>query len=168
MQAVQSPIIPVVAELIRQSPGTISLGQGVVSYGPPREAIEQVSRCLENPANHQYKAVQGIPELVEAIETKLRSENGITGRVLVTAGGNMAFVNAVLAVADPGDEIILLTPYYFNHEMAVTIAGCEPFEYFGDATRQIGIVFFVLTGLQCSLYFTIGFALVRKLRHPEA
>jgi aspartate/methionine/tyrosine aminotransferase len=46
-------------------------------------------------------------------------------RVVVTAGGNMGFINAILAVADPGDEVILPTPFYFNHEMAVTIAGCR-------------------------------------------
>ena len=44
---------------------------------------------------------------------------------MVTAGGNMAFMNAVLAVADPGDEVILQTPFYFNHEMAVVMAGCR-------------------------------------------
>src|SRR5258706_8114174 len=38
----------------------------------------------------------------------------------------MAFMNAVLAITDPGDEVILQTPYYFNHEMAVTMAGCRP------------------------------------------
>ena len=39
MNSVQSPLIPVIGELIRQNPGTISLGQGVVSYPPPPEAI---------------------------------------------------------------------------------------------------------------------------------
>jgi aspartate/methionine/tyrosine aminotransferase len=38
----------------------------------------------------------------------------------------MAFVNALLAIADPGDEIILNVPYYFNHEMAITMASCRP------------------------------------------
>ena len=47
MQAVQSPVIPVVAELIRSVPGTISLGQGVVGYGPPREAIDELSLYLK-------------------------------------------------------------------------------------------------------------------------
>ena len=42
MQAVQTPIIPVVAELIRSCPGTISLGQGVVSYGPPQASIRRI------------------------------------------------------------------------------------------------------------------------------
>jgi aspartate/methionine/tyrosine aminotransferase len=129
MLAVQQPIIPVVGELIRNHPGTISLGQGVVHYGPPPEAIEQIQTFLADPQNHKYKSVEGIPELISAIERKLASDNGIAtqphSRVVVTAGGNMAFFNALLAIADPGDEIILLVPYYFNHEMAVAMLNCR-------------------------------------------
>jgi aspartate/methionine/tyrosine aminotransferase len=130
MQAVQSPIIPVVGELIKSHPGTISLGQGVVHYGPPKEAIEQLNRFLAEPENHKYKLVQGIPPLLEILRAKLESENGIqlgeSNALIVTAGGNMAFMNAVLAITDPGDEVILQTPYYFNHEMAIVMAGCQP------------------------------------------
>jgi aspartate/methionine/tyrosine aminotransferase len=128
MQSVQSPIIPVVGELIRSNPGTISLGQGVAYYGPPLEAVEAIQVFLADAENHKYKLVQGIPELLEAIEHKLTTENGISldgSRVVVTAGANMGFVNAVLAISDPGDEIILQLPYYFNHEMAVAIADCR-------------------------------------------
>lgn len=128
MQSVQSPIIPVVGDLIRANPGTISLGQGVAYYGPPPQAIEAIQRFLADPENHKYKLVQGIPELLEAIECKLRQENGILpngSRIVVTAGANMGFMNAVLAITDPGDEIILQLPYYFNHEMAVAIADCK-------------------------------------------
>jgi len=106
--------------LIRANPGTISLGQGVVSYPPPAEATEHIRRFLADGENHKYHAVDGIKELVGKIKAKLESENGIvaeTGdnhndgyRVCVTAGANMAFVNAVLAVCDPGDEVILLRP----------------------------------------------------------
>ncbi|MGA7932661.1 MAG: pyridoxal phosphate-dependent aminotransferase [Kovacikia sp.] len=130
MQAVQSPIIPVVAELIRQHPGTISLGQGVVSYGPPPQAIDQITQFLKDPENHKYQSVQGIPPLLKQIETKLNGENGIElnarRQIVVTAGSNMGFLNAILAITNPGDEIILQRPYYFNHEMAVAIAGCRP------------------------------------------
>jgi aspartate/methionine/tyrosine aminotransferase len=130
IQMVQSPIIPVVGEMIRNTPGTISLGQGVVSYGPPSEAIEQIANFLGNLQNHKYQAVYGIPALLDLIEAKLQDENkiiaGRRSRVVVTAGGNMAFINALLAIADPGDEIILNLPYYFNHEMAVTMASCNP------------------------------------------
>ncbi|MFQ3585042.1 MAG: pyridoxal phosphate-dependent aminotransferase [Cyanobacteriota bacterium] len=129
MQAVQSPMIPLVAELIRQHPGTISLGQGIAYYGPPQAAIDQITQFLAQPSNHQYQPVHGIPSLIEAIEKKLCQEDGYqTGsgrRVVVTAGSNMGFLNAVLAITQPGDEILLQTPYYFNHEMAVTIAGCR-------------------------------------------
>jgi len=141
MQAVQSPIIPVVAELIREHPGTISLGQGVVNYGPPQQAIDQIGRFLLDPENHKYKPVQGLPALLEALDRKLHSENriqlGPQNRLLVTAGGNMAFMNAVLAITDPGDEIVLQTPYYFNHEMAVTIASCRPVLVATDQDYQL-------------------------------
>lgn len=129
MQSVQSPIIPLVGELIRANPGTISLGQGVAYYGPPPEAADAIRMFLANPENHKYRLVQGIPELLEAIEKKLKKENGIrpgdASRTVVTAGANMGFVNAILAITDPGDEIILNLPYYFNHEMAVAIADCK-------------------------------------------
>jgi len=130
MRSVQSPIIPVVGELIRANPSAISLGQGVVYYGPPPEAIAQVETFLGDAENHKYKLVWGIPQLREAICRKLESDNNIAlgdERVLfVTAGGNMAFVNAILAITDPGDEVIFNVPYYFNHEMAVNIASARP------------------------------------------
>ena len=67
---------------------------------------------------------------MEQIEAKLRNENKVEAsnesRIVVTAGGNMAFINALLAIADAGDEVILQTPYYFNHEMAITMANCKP------------------------------------------
>ena len=129
MQAVQSPIIPVVGELIRNSPGTISLGQGVVSYSPPPEAIELLPKFLSDPANNLYKAVEGIPPLLDALTEKLSTFNGIdindNNCIVVTAGSNMAFMNAILAITSVGDEIILNTPYYFNHEMAIAMAGCR-------------------------------------------
>jgi aspartate/methionine/tyrosine aminotransferase len=130
MQAVQSPIIPVIAELIARHPGTISLGQGVVHYGPPQEALDTVQHFVADAENHKYKPVHGIPALLDALSSKLSGENKIplsdANRVVVTAGGNMGFMNAILAIADPGDEIVLQTPYYFNHEMAITIADCKP------------------------------------------
>lgn len=124
------PIIPVVADLIRRYPGTISLGQGVVYYGPPPEAERAVAEFFRTPEIHKYKPVHGIPELAEAFTKKLRAENGIelgSKRALfVTAGSNLAFAAAVLAITDPGDEIILQSPYYFNHEMAITMANARP------------------------------------------
>lgn len=143
LQAVQAPIIPVIADLIRQCPGTISLGQGVVGYAPPPEASAQLARFFANPVLHRYQPVAGIPELLGQIETKLALENGIKvgaeNHVMVTAGGNQAFINVVLAIADPGDEFILPTPYYFNHEMAITMANCQPVLVPTDGNYQLDL-----------------------------
>ncbi len=138
---VQAPIIPIVAELIRNHPGTISLGQGVVSYGPPPEVFESLKRGMSDPENHKYRPVSGLPELLEAFWRKLSDENGVVRSgdrsVMVTAGSNLGFMNAVLAIADPGDEIILQTPYYFNHEMAVTLASAKPVMVPTDDRHQL-------------------------------
>jgi aspartate/methionine/tyrosine aminotransferase len=130
MRQVDTPIIPTIAALARQTPGTISLGQGVVSYGPPAEAIAKLPLLMADVQMHKYQPVGGYAPLVDAIQSKLASENGLhtegVSRVMVTAGSNMAFLNAVLAVADPGDEFILPMPFYFNQEMAVRMCGCVP------------------------------------------
>lgn len=143
IRAVQSPVIPVVGELIKAHPGTISLGQGVVYYGPPPQSFDRVREFSADPGNHKYKLVQGIPPLLESLAAKLAAENGIRiengNHLLVTAGGNMAFMNALLATADPGDEIILPTPYYFNHEMAVVMANCRPVLVPTDARYQLDL-----------------------------
>jgi len=143
LRAVQAPIIPVIADLIRRHPGTLSLGQGVVGYGPPPGIHARLERFLAEPANHKYQAVAGIPDLLAAITAKLAAENGIPlgseNRLMVTAGGNQAFMNAVLAIADPGDEIILPTPYYFNQEMAVTMANGRPVLVPTDADNQLDL-----------------------------
>ena len=114
MQAVQDPVIPIVGEWTRDNPGTISLGQGVVSWGPPPVVYEALGKFREDPSNQKYKLVQGIPELLDAIEQKLARDNSIVvdalQQVVVTAGANMGFMNAILAITDPGDEVILPAP----------------------------------------------------------
>jgi aspartate/methionine/tyrosine aminotransferase len=140
IDAVQSPIIPILGEWIRQSPGTISLGQGMVSYGPPPQALEAIPAFLAREDAHRYGPVEGLPELVDALAQKLTHENRLPldrSRIAVTAGGNLAFVNALLAVADPGDEVILQAPFYFNHEMAVVMANCRPVVAPTDARYQL-------------------------------
>lgn len=141
MDQIQSPIIPVVGGWIRETPGTISLGQGVVHYGPPTAVNEAVARALSDPATHEYNDGAGIPILVEAIRRKLADENhvvvGPRSRIMVTAGANMAFMHAVLATTCPGDEVILPTPFYFNHEMAIEMAGCTAVRVTTDEHYQL-------------------------------
>jgi aspartate/methionine/tyrosine aminotransferase len=126
---VQAPIMPLVGRWVAESPGTISLGQGVVAYGPPAAALAAIPAFLARPASHRYVPDAGLPELRAAFAEKLARENGVAAgpeRVMVTAGANQGFLEVLLAITDPGDEVILLTPYYFNNEMAVRLAGCRP------------------------------------------
>jgi aspartate/methionine/tyrosine aminotransferase len=143
LAAVQTPIIPIVSRWIAETPGTVSLGQGVVSYGPPDQALAALRGFPASPLDHRYGPVEGEAPLVDAIAAKLQSENGIDprqgSRVVVTAGGNQAFMNAVLAVTDPGDEVILPVPYYFNHEMAIEMAGARVVPVPTDAARQLDL-----------------------------
>ena len=130
IQAVQAPVIPIIGRMIRETPGTISLGQGMVWYGPPPEALARLTAALDAPDTHTYREADGIPALVAALGAKLAAENGIAvapgSRLMVTAGANLAFLLAILAVTDPGDEVILPSPFYFNHEMAIVMAGARP------------------------------------------
>lgn len=130
IEQTQEPVIPAIADLIRRNPGTISLGQGVVYYPPPKQAFERLERFFAEPSLNKYQPDLGIYELREAFRHKLQTENGLFREegtsVVVTAGANMAFLQALLCIADAGDEIILQTPYYFNHEMAITMLSCKP------------------------------------------
>jgi aspartate/methionine/tyrosine aminotransferase len=143
MEQIQAPIVAVVGDWIRQTPGTISLGQGVVHYGPPPAAIDAVRAALGSPATHEYQPVAGLPALRERIAAKLAAENGIEvargSRVMVTAGGNMAFMHAVMATTTPGDEVILPVPFYFNHEMAIEMAGCRAVRVPTDDRYQLRV-----------------------------
>ena len=130
LAAVQSPVIPVMGELIRNTPGTLSLGQGMVSWGPPPEALSVIQHALlDDPGLNLYGPVAGEPELLAVLAQWLVQHHGLDlsdSALLVTAGSNMAFNAIAQVLCDPGDEVILPVPYYFNHEMAIRLAGGQP------------------------------------------
>ncbi len=143
MDVIQAPIVQVIGDLIREVPGTISLGQGVVHFGAPPAAIAVAAGAMSNPGTHEYQDGFGNRALVGAIEEKLSRDNGIDvargSRVMVTAGGNMAFVHAILAITRPGDEVILPVPFYFNHEMAIQMADCTAVRVPTDDRYQLDV-----------------------------
>lgn len=130
LSAVQTPVIPVMGELIRQTPGTLSLGQGMVHWGPPAQALSAASAALvDGQALHSYGAVAGEPALHAALAAWLREQHQLDlddSTLLITAGSNMAFNAIAQVLCDPGDELILPVPWYFNHEMAIRLAGGRP------------------------------------------
>ncbi len=130
IKRVQTPIIPTITQLARENAGTISLGQGVAYYGPPKQAYDEINQHLHSAKLNSYGPVEGIPELTQSLVKKLNNRNNILvtsqHKVFVTAGSNMAFSSLMMTLTDPDDEIILLTPYYFNHEMAIRLANAVP------------------------------------------
>lgn len=108
----------------------ISFGQGFPFFGPPKEVEDGLRGAMQGGGWFKYSSDTGIPELREAISRKLARENGIDAspeaNIIVTAGSNQGFLNALASITDTGSEVILLSPYYFNHEMAVRMLGCRP------------------------------------------
>ena len=106
----------------------ISLGQGVPFFGPPREAVDAACSSLYH--SYSYTNDAGDINLLEAISRKLYRENRLSvdpdRNIIVTSGANQAFMNTILAITKPGDDVILFSPLYFNHIMAVKLAGCNP------------------------------------------
>ena len=121
LDQVQAPVIPWLNHTLTR-PDTLSLAQGIPWFGPPAEVHNTAA-----PTHGNYGPANGLPELLEALRQKLAQENNIreVPGLLVTAGSNMAFYYTVLAATDPGDELILPLPSYFNHEMAITMAGAR-------------------------------------------
>ena len=137
LNAVLTPIIPRVGRLMLRRPGCLSLAQGMVAWGPPPEVRQAVQRVLasaeEDPqqaaALDRYGPVEGDPALIAAIANELGGRWGLDlagSTLLATAGSNMAFNALAQVICDPGDEVILPAPYYFNHVMAVQLAGGRP------------------------------------------
>ena len=108
----------------------VDLGQGVPFYGPPKEAMLAATEALQEESGFKYSPDSGFPALRETIARKLASENRVeadpSSNIMVTAGANQAFVNAILSITRSGDHVLVLSPYYFNHVMALQLAGCKP------------------------------------------
>lgn len=143
IDSVQMPIIPTVGEWTRNTPGVISMGQGMVSYPPPAAALQAIAGFGAQPEHHHYHSALGHRPLLDAIERKLIEENQIEVgrgyRIMVTAGSNMAFLTNLLAICDPGDEVILPSPYYFNQEMAIRMLNCRPVLVSTDNDFQLAL-----------------------------
>ena len=137
LAAVLEPVIPRVGALIAAHPGTLSMAQGMVDWGPPPQVLQvlqvELARAQADPiaaaSLDRYGPMQGDPPLLEALAAHLRARHGLDlegAALVVTAGSNMAFQILMQVLCDPGDEVILPVPWYFNHVMAVQLAGGVP------------------------------------------
>lgn len=131
MAAVADPVIAQVGALMRQRPDALSLAQGMVSWGPPEAVRQAVGRSMAEADRRldRYGPVQGEEALLEAVRRELTEVRGLDlegSELLVTAGSNMAFHAIAQVLCDPGDEVLLPLPFYFNHAMAIRLAGGVP------------------------------------------
>jgi aspartate/methionine/tyrosine aminotransferase len=116
----------------------ITLGQGLPGFDPPRLALEALRAAVDDRSAHVYSPDAGLPELRRALTTSL-SPLGATvdpeADVIITAGGNQALQLALTTLIDPGDEVVLVSPFFLNHEMAIRSVGGVPVEAPVPASR---------------------------------
>ena len=118
------------------STGAINLGQGFPDTDGPQQMLDAAKAAIDSGRN-QYPPGPGVPELLEAIATHQRRFYGIrldpSREVLVTAGATEAIASVVLALCEPGDEVVTFEPYYDSYAATIALAG---------ATRRTSVLRF--------------------------
>ncbi|MFD8301592.1 aminotransferase class I/II-fold pyridoxal phosphate-dependent enzyme, partial [Streptomyces sp. NPDC059690] len=107
--------------------GSINLGQGFPDTDGPEEVREAAVRALRDGRGNQYPPGPGVPELRTAIAAHQQRRYGLSydpdAEVLVTAGATEAIAAALLALLEPGDEVVALEPYYDSYAACIAMAG---------------------------------------------
>src|SRR5215470_10913668 len=106
----------------------IALSAGEPDFDTPENIKEAAIRAIRE-GKTKYTDVDGIPELKDAIVAKFKRENGLTytrSQVNVSPGGKTVLFNAFMATVDPGDEVVIPTPYWVSYPDMVLLAGGEP------------------------------------------
>jgi len=115
-------------ELAAAGKDVIGLGAGEPDFDTPQNIKDAGKRAID--AGHtKYTAVDGIPELKQAICAKFRRENGLEytpAQVTVGVGGKQVLYNALMATMNPGDEVIIPAPYWVSYPDMVLLAGGTP------------------------------------------
>jgi aspartate/methionine/tyrosine aminotransferase len=117
----------------------IGFGAGEPDFPTPGYIVEAAAAATKVVANHRYTPAAGLPELREAIvaKTKRDSNYDVTvDQVLVTNGGKQSVYQAFAAIVDPGDEVLLPTPFWTTYPECVKLAGGISVEVFADETQN--------------------------------
>jgi aspartate aminotransferase len=115
----------------------IGFGAGEPDFPTPGYIVEAAVAAARQPKYHRYTPVAGLPELRAAIAAKTERDTGYgvdAAQVLVTNGGKQAVYNAFATLLDPGDEVLLIAPYWTTYPEAIKLAGGVPVEVQTDET----------------------------------
>src|SRR5690606_4048234 len=116
----------------------ISLGAGEPDFDTP-DNIKEAAIAAIRRGETKYTAVDGIPELKQAICAKFKRENGLDykpAQAFVAPGGKPIIYNAMMATLNPGDEVIIPAPYWVSYPDIVQLAGGTP--VFVEAGMETG------------------------------
>ncbi|MBQ9165595.1 MAG: pyridoxal phosphate-dependent aminotransferase [Oscillospiraceae bacterium] len=129
VQTFTDSVIRRMTRINNQQPGSINLSQGFPDFDPPREITDALAQAAES-GPHQYAITFGAPNFRAAIADKYSPTFGRTidpdHEVLVTCGSTEAMMAAVLTVCNPGDKIIVFSPFYENYGADAILSGAEP------------------------------------------
>ncbi len=116
----------------------ISYAAGEPDFQTPAHIVEAAVVAAKDPKNHRYTPAIGLPELREAIAEKTRTDSGTeiaASQVVVTNGGKQAVYQAFAVLLDPGDEVILPSPYWTTYPEAIALAGGKSIEVFAGSEQ---------------------------------
>ena len=115
----------------------IGFGAGEPDFPTPDYIVEAAVKAAAEPRFHHYTPVGGLPELREAIVAKTARDSGYqvsAEQVLVTNGGKQAVYEAFATLLDPGDEVLVVAPYWTTYPEAIVLAGGVPVQVLTDET----------------------------------
>jgi aspartate aminotransferase len=107
----------------------IAFGAGEPDFPTPDYIVQAAARACAEPRFHKYTPAAGLPELREAVAVKTARDSGLQvspAEVLITNGGKQAVYEAFATLLDPGDEVLLPTPYWTTYPESIALAGGKP------------------------------------------
>lgn len=109
--------------------GAVNLSQGFPDFDPPREILDRLAE-VTNEDFHQYSITWGAQNFREALAEKqsrlMGREIDPNGEIVVTCGSTEAMMAAMMTVANPGDKVIVFSPFYENYGADTILSGAEP------------------------------------------
>ncbi len=119
-----------------QGEHVIGFGAGEPDFPTPAHIVAAAEAACRDPRAHKYSPTAGLAELREAVAAKTKRDSGLevtASQVLVTNGGKQAIANSFAVLCDPGDEVVVIAPYWTTYPESIRLAGGVPVVVVTDA-----------------------------------